>query len=90
MSKNKGKVAVLPKIVENRPLMSSSGQVTKKYQIGKELGKGGFAECYLAIEVGTNKEYAIKVISKTSENMTKEGAKGRLHNEIVLMAKLKH
>jgi len=54
------------------------------------LGKGGFAECYLAIEVGTNKEYAIKVISKTSENMTKEGAKARLHNEIVLMAKLKH
>lgn len=43
MDKGKSKVSFLPKVVENRPLLASSGQKTKKYKIGKLLGAGGFA-----------------------------------------------
>ena len=38
---------------------------TKVYQRKELLGKGGFANCYLTEQHGTNRKAATKIISKT-------------------------
>jgi serine/threonine protein kinase len=34
------------------------------YQVGKLLGKGGFAICYEAVLAGTRKKYALKIVKR--------------------------
>ncbi len=39
---------------------------TRKYKIGSELGKGGFATCYEMTNLETNQKYACKLVIKSS------------------------
>lgn len=83
MEKKEPKPVFVPKIVTRpfqpatatRPAMNYT-----RYEIGNLLGRGGFASCFKAVSMETKKEYAIKVISKNSDNMKKSGSKERLNN----------
>ena len=41
-------------------------KVVRSYEVSTKLGKGGFAKVYLGKEVGTSRQYAIKVVDKSS------------------------
>ena len=45
---------------------AARGELNKKYKINKkkELGKGGFASVFKAVEKGTTKEWAVKIIKR--------------------------
>mmetsp|Transcript_17078 Transcript_17078/g.16945 ORF Transcript_17078/g.16945 Transcript_17078/m.16945 type:complete len:375 (+) Transcript_17078:280-1404(+) len=59
------------------------------YEIIKELGKGKYAEVFLAKDLDTNEEVAIKSISKELIKESSRGVSGVV-NEIDIMRKIKH
>jgi polo-like kinase 4 len=60
----------------------------KNYDVGSLLGRGGFAEVYLANDRATNEDVAIKFISKSK--ITDQSMYARVRNEINIHSKLKH
>jgi len=68
----------------NRP--TNSGR-TITYELGKYLGKGGYAKVYELTEQTTGNVYAVKVIAKAS---LVPKAKARLHAEIKIHRGLSH
>jgi hypothetical protein len=63
-------------IIEHRKRPSGDGYTVHKYLRGKLLGKGGFAKVYKATSLDTNKEYAIKIVSKA--NLVKSRARQKV------------
>ena len=53
-----------------------NGEVVRRYLKGKLLGKGGFAKAYWATCLQTQKQYAMKVVLKST--LTKPKAKAKL------------
>ena len=62
--------------------------ITNSYKRHEELGSGGFATVYRVTDVKTNKEYAMKVLSK--EKYTKPKTLEKLKSEISIQASLHH
>ena len=63
-------------IVEHRKKASGDGYTVHRYIRGRLLGKGGFAKCYLATCLQSQKQYAMKVVLKST--LTKPKAKQKL------------
>jgi polo-like kinase 1 len=55
--------------------VTAKGQIYREsYQIGKLLGKGGFATCFEVTSISDDKKYAVKIIplqTSKPENMGK-------------------
>ncbi|EFC37695.1 predicted protein [Naegleria gruberi] len=60
----------------------------RKYYQERFLGKGGFAQCYLFRQVGTNIFHAAKIIDK--KTLEKENVKQKLFSEIKIHSSLSH
>lgn len=65
-----------------------NGEVIRRYLKGKLLGRGGFAKAYWATCLATQKQYALKVVLKSS--LTKPKAKAKLQAEVKIHSTLKH
>ncbi|KAH9254187.1 hypothetical protein BASA81_007776 [Batrachochytrium salamandrivorans] len=59
-----------------------------QYQIGRPLGKGGFATCYVFTDLKTGIDYAGKVVVKAS--LTKSATKRKLISEIEIHRSVRH
>jgi len=66
--------------VEHTKKDSKGNLITKRYQRGDLLGKGGFAKCYQVTDVDSREQLACKVIAKAS--LTKARHKQKLQSEI--------
>lgn len=75
-------------IIEERIVKDDGNVIIKKYEIGKFLGKGGFAKCFEVIEERTAKVLAAKIIDKSS--LKKEKTKQKLQSEIKIHKSLNH
>lgn len=60
----------------------------RAYSKGRLLGKGGFARCYEAIDLSSNKTYAVKVIPHS--RVAKPHQREKIINEIELHKELHH
>jgi polo-like kinase 1 len=58
------------------------------YRVGSVLGKGGFAMCYKCTDMITGKEYALKIVQKSS--LVKKATERKLRSEIEIHKKLQH
>ncbi|KAJ9449200.1 CBL-interacting serine/threonine-protein kinase 24 [Diplonema papillatum] len=62
-----------------------------QYELGKTIGRGAFSKVKIAIHVETNKEYVVKIISKTgAANKTPQDVKQEVKGEISIMKRLAH
>lgn len=71
--------------------MSLQGQLKKKtsdFRFGKCIGEGSFSEVFLAKEISTNQEYAIKVLVK--KQILREKKQKYVHREKEVLLKLDH
>ncbi|RID61896.1 hypothetical protein BRARA_E01004 [Brassica rapa] len=59
-----------------------------KYELGKLLGHGSFAKVYLARNINTGENVAIKVIDK--EKIVKSGLAGHIKREISILRRVRH
>jgi serine/threonine protein kinase len=66
----------------------SGNAVVRRYLKGKLLGKGGFAKCYWATCLQTQKQYAMKVVLKST--LQKPKAKAKLQAEVKIHSMLRH
>ena len=64
--------------IEHTRRDSKGGTVTKRYLKGTLLGKGGFAKCYKITDVETNKDWACKVVQKSSLTKQRHKVKVRV------------
>ncbi|KAG9157532.1 hypothetical protein Leryth_010351 [Lithospermum erythrorhizon] len=64
------------------------GLILGKYEVGKILGHGTFAKVYLARNVKTNENVAIKVIDK--EKILKVGLIAHIKREISILRRVRH
>ncbi|KAG9159434.1 hypothetical protein Leryth_010993 [Lithospermum erythrorhizon] len=64
------------------------GLILDKYEVGKLLGHGTFAKVYLARNVKTNNNVAIKVIDK--EKILKVGLIDHIKREISILRRVRH
>ena len=69
--------------------MSPESALFQKYEIGKLLGCGAFAKVYLARDVATGQDVAIKVIHKSRLN-NDANLIANIKREISIMSKLRH
>ena len=69
--------------------ISPESALFKKYEIGKLLGCGAFAKVYLARDVATGQDVAIKVIHKSRLN-NDANLIANIKREISIMSKLRH
>ncbi|KAJ7162198.1 kinase-like domain-containing protein [Mycena filopes] len=73
-----------------RDLVSQRRDVHKKYDFATELGQGTYARVYKALEKGTSKWVAVKVIAQTMRfNMSAAGEAAAIR-EISIMRSLRH
>lgn len=71
--------------------MHNSGIIIAgKYELGKEIGKGGMSRVYLATDTRLNKVWAVKKVDKTSTNPNKEFFIKNLRKEVKLMEGLSY
>ena len=79
-------------IVEEKIQKRTEGGVTqttvRKYYKERFLGKGGFAQCYLFRQVGTNSIHAAKIIDK--KTLEKDNVRQKLFSEIKIHNSLSH
>lgn len=61
-----------------------------KYEILKQIGKGGMSIVYLAMDKHLNKQWAVKEIKKTANGKNEEVVVNSLITEANLMKKLDH
>ncbi|VVB17604.1 unnamed protein product [Arabis nemorensis] len=59
-----------------------------KYELGKLLGHGSFAKVYLARNINSGENVAIKVIDK--EKIVKSGLAGHIKREISILRRVRH
>ncbi|ESQ52013.1 hypothetical protein EUTSA_v10016543mg [Eutrema salsugineum] len=59
-----------------------------KYELGKLLGHGSFAKVYLARNINSGENVAIKVIDK--EKIVKSGMAGHIKREISILRRVRH
>ncbi|KAJ4891609.1 CBL-interacting serine/threonine-protein kinase 13 [Raphanus sativus] len=59
-----------------------------KYELGKLLGHGSFAKVFLARNINTGENVAIKVIDK--EKIVKSGLAGHIKREISILRRVRH
>ncbi len=64
--------------------------IDSKYEIIKELGRGGMSIVYLAMDKRLNKQWAIKEFRKDTDDASKQRALNALLYEANLMKKLDH
>jgi len=65
--------------------------VVNKYELIKSLGKGSFGDVYLARDVETDREYAMKVLSRSSSsNSITSDLTNNIKREIEVMKELEH
>ena len=64
--------------------------IDKKYEILKEIGKGGMSTVYLAMDKRLNKQWAVKEIQKIANDKNKEIVVQSLLVEANMMKKLDH
>lgn len=74
------KITHMPKSLTIKVHEATEHIAERQVKIGTFLGKGGFAECYRAHDINTQKDYALKILSKTSDGMKKELSGERLKN----------
>eukprot|EP00916_Digyalum_oweni_P005129 GHVL01009081.1.p1 GENE.GHVL01009081.1~~GHVL01009081.1.p1 ORF type:complete len:779 (+),score=92.84 GHVL01009081.1:128-2464(+) len=79
-------IARCPKVIEDRTNRPDAH--LRKFSRGKMLGKGGFAVCFEATHLSTNKLYAVKVVDKQS--IQKSRAREKLKSEIIIHRALNH
>lgn len=77
-----------PEVIEDKRTTSDSKVVIDKYAKGRMLGKGGFAKCYSATCLRSNKEYALKVVQK--ESLLKLKSRLKFQSEINIHKSLNH
>ena len=76
-------------IIEDRKSSNDGSSVAvDKYVKGKLLGKGGFAKCYYATCLHSKKEYALKVVQKSS--LVKLKSRLKLNSEVKIHKSLSH
>ncbi|RYH24737.1 cyclic nucleotide-binding domain-containing protein [archaeon] len=70
--------------------LESGSRVINKYIVERELGKGSFGEVYLCRDIETNKEYAMKQISRPTTSSWNDESSNAIRQEIAVMKRLKH
>ncbi|CAN7061780.1 unnamed protein product [Brassica rapa subsp. trilocularis] len=70
------------------PKTTQGSILMDKYEIGKLLGQGSFAKVYLARNINTGENVAIKVINK--EMIVKSGMAGHIKREISILRRVRH
>ncbi|KAH0886778.1 LOW QUALITY PROTEIN: hypothetical protein HID58_062874 [Brassica napus] len=70
------------------PKTTQGSILMDKYEIGKLLGQGSFAKVYLARNINTGENVAIKVIDK--EKIVKSGMAGHIKREISILRRVRH
>ncbi|KAJ6538796.1 kinase-like domain-containing protein, partial [Mycena vulgaris] len=74
-----------------RDLVTEDRELYKKYDLSIQLGQGSFARVYKALQKGTSKWVAVKVINQTiRHNVTAAIAEAQLLREIRIMLTLRH
>mmetsp|Transcript_109011 Transcript_109011/g.188733 ORF Transcript_109011/g.188733 Transcript_109011/m.188733 type:complete len:915 (-) Transcript_109011:2719-5463(-) len=68
--------------------LNHEGQIVRKYQKGKFLGKGGFAKCYEVTDCDSGRISAAKVIDK--KILVKPKTQAKLRSEIKIHSMLNH
>lgn len=81
---SKAAVSTVPATKQN--IRQTDVKLTDKYNIGKELGRGGFSVVKEATDKATGIKYACKIIEKSAA----EEELNLLQREIDIMSKLKH
>jgi polo-like kinase 1 len=74
--------------IEERITKINGDAAIRRYSKGRFLGKGGFARVYEITNIDTRKNYAAKIVAKSS--LTKARAKQKLMSEIKIHRSLKH
>jgi polo-like kinase 1 len=85
---NSNPSAVIYKTIEEKAIKMSGDFVIRRYQKGKFLGKGGFANVYEFTNTATGEVFAGKVINKAS--LSKHRTKQKLMSEIKIHKRLNH
>ena len=75
-------------VIEDRHTEENGKTVVHQYQLGRFLGKGGFAKCYEAKDMATGNVLAVKIIEKSTLN--KGRAKQKLLSEISIQKEMSH
>ena len=75
-------------VVEEKIIKVTGDFQIRKYYKGRLLGKGGFAKCYEFVCAENKKNFAAKVIAKSS--LVKSRAKQKLISEIKIHKSLHH
>eukprot|EP00286_Rhodomonas_abbreviata_P002457 CAMPEP_0181344388 /NCGR_PEP_ID=MMETSP1101-20121128/32147_1 /TAXON_ID=46948 /ORGANISM="Rhodomonas abbreviata, Strain Caron Lab Isolate" /LENGTH=809 /DNA_ID=CAMNT_0023456189 /DNA_START=326 /DNA_END=2755 /DNA_ORIENTATION=- len=75
-------------IIEHVKKGTDGASVYKRYLKGPLLGKGGFAKCYRVTDMETKKDWACKIVQKSS--LTKQRHKAKLQSEIKIHKALSH
>ncbi|CAH8264681.1 unnamed protein product [Arabidopsis lyrata] len=70
------------------PQTSQGSILMDKYELGKLLGHGSFAKVYLAKNINSGEDVAIKVIDK--EKIVKSGMAGHIKREISILRRVRH
>ena len=78
----------VPAIIENVKRDHLGMEIRKRYSKGILLGKGGFARCFKVTDLDTRKDWACKVVHKSS--LVKERHKAKLQTEIKIHKSLHH
>ncbi|KAF7376637.1 Pkinase-domain-containing protein [Mycena sanguinolenta] len=73
-----------------RDLVSEKRELYKKYDLANELGKGSYARVYKALQKGTSKWVAVKVINQTMRFNLTPAREADAIREISVMRKLRH
>jgi serine/threonine-protein kinase len=69
------------------PLLKAGAVLARRYRVGREIGRGGMATVYLANDMTSGQEVAVKVMRRSSLATT---AARRFRQEIRLTEKLRH
>jgi len=87
-SKPQDDASAEPIIIQEKISKKNGEVMIRKYARGKVLGRGGFATCYEITDLEQNKQYAAKIVSKSS--LTKKRALEKLLAEIKIHKSLHH
>jgi len=75
-------------VIEEKVVTASGDVVSRRYQKGRFLGKGGFARCYEFTSLDSKKLFAGKVVLKDS--LKKSRTKQKLMSEIKIHRSVRH
>ncbi|ETS87620.1 hypothetical protein PFICI_01448 [Pestalotiopsis fici W106-1] len=84
VSKDKDHPPPPPPIIYEPP--SNDRRDGASYQVGKMLGKGGFAVCYEGVLQGTRRRYALKIVKSKMQPKMEQ----KFQTELQIHSKMKH